>query len=206
VYKVTPKEQAIALLAQGLSTSQVAAACGVSDSYISQLKAEPEVQEQIQAAMASATMVDMAFDNRLENAESLALERIEKSLSFANMGQALSAFRILNGARKRKDESLSPSAQVTVNVSLTLPAAASARYVINNQNEIVEVEGKTMATATPKSLDLLLASRATAVTHDTAKQLASSSLNRAANRLDSVQSMSPRPPRRLPSVLSADIL
>ena len=203
---MTPKEQAIALLAQGLSTSQVAAACGVSDSYISQLKADPETQEAIQAASASATMVDMAFDNRLESAESLALERIEKSLSFANMGQALAAFRILNGARKRKDESLTPSQAVTVNVSLTLPAMASAKYVINNSNEIVEVEGKTMATATPKSLDLLLARRATVASQGTAKQLASSSLYRTANRLDSLQSMSPRPPRRLPAALSADLL
>ena len=144
---MTPKEQAVALLAQGLSTSQVAAACGVSDSYISQLKAEPETQEAISSAAASATMVDMAFDSRLESAESLALERIEKTLSFANMGQALSAFRILNGARKRKDASLAPSQSVTVNVSLTLPAQASARYVINNSNEIVEVEGKTLIKA-----------------------------------------------------------
>lgn len=203
---MTPKEQAIALLSQGLSTSQVAAACGVSDSYISQLKAEPETQEAIQQASASATMVDMAFDNRLESAESLALERIEKTLAFANMGQALSAFRILNAAKKRKDASLTPSQSVTVNVSLTLPAQASARYVVNTNNEIVEVEGKTMATATPKSLDLLLATRANAVSTDTAKQLASSSLNRAANRLDTLQSMSPRPPRRSPVALSADVL
>ena len=203
---MTPKEQAISLLAQGLSTSQVAAACGVSDSYISQLKAEPETQEAISAASASASLEDLAFDNRLESAESLALERIEKSLSFANMGQALSAFRILNAAKKRKDAGIAPSQQVTVNVSLTLPAAASARYVINAQNEIVEVEGKTMVTATPKTLDSLLANRTKQISDTTTKQLAASSLNRAANRLDNIQSMSPRPPRRIPAVLSADIL
>lgn len=201
------KEQAITLLAQGLTTSQVASACGVTDSYISQLRQEPEVAAALESAAVQLTVKDIQFDTRLENAESLALDRIEKTLGFANMGQALAAFRVLNGARRRKDGALMVADQsVTVNVSLTLPATASARYVVNSQNEIVEVEGKTMATATPKSLNELLASKAMLTSDIIQKQITTSNLNRTANRLDSIQAMSPRPPRRLPQTLSADLL
>jgi hypothetical protein len=204
---MTPKETAIALLSQGLSTSQVAAACGVSDSYISQLRADPEVTAAIESAAVQLTVKDIQFDTRLENAEELALDRIEKTLGFANMGQALAAFRVLNGARRRKDAATTiADNSVTVNVSLTLPAAASARYVVNSSNEIVEVEGKTMSTATPKSLNELLASRAQLTAASISQQVIASGLNRTANRLDNITSMSPRPPRRLPQALSADLL
>lgn len=193
------KEQAISLLVNGLSTSQVAAACGVTDAYISQLKADPEVSAQLEAAGAEMTLQDVAFDSRLESAESLALDRIEKSIGFANMGQALHAFKVLNGARKRRDVLVTQDTNVSIHVSLTLPAQASANYVINNKNEIIEVEGQTMATATPKAINEMLANRGTPLAQITA-------LTRAADRLSSVQTMSPRPPRRLPNVLSADIL
>jgi hypothetical protein len=204
---MTPKETAIALLSQGLSTSQVASACGVSDSYISQLRSDPEVEAAIASAAVGLTVKDIQFDTRLENAEELALDRIEKTLGFANMGQALAAFRVLNGARRRKDaSSVIADNSVTVNVSLTLPAAASARYVVNSHNEIVEVEGKTMSTATPKSLNELLASRAQQTAAAISNQVIASGLNKTANRLDNITSMSPRPPRRLPQALSADLL
>jgi hypothetical protein len=193
----TNKEQVVSLLLQGLSTSQIATACGVSDSYISQLRQDPEITAQLAEVAISTTLEDKQFDSRVEKAESLALERIEKSLGFANMGQALAAFKVLNSARKRQDSLPGQQAAgVTVNVNLTLPATASARYITNSNNEIVEVEGKTMISATVKSLDQLLALRA--------PQLAA--LERTANKLDGLQPPMKREPRRLPAGLSVDVL
>ena len=157
---MTPKEHAIQLLAQGIPTSQVAAAVGVSDSYISQLKADEEVQRAISEKQAAHSIADSNFDDTLERAESLALEKIEKNLPFANMGQALAAFRILNGARRRKDEVLQKDTAISVTVNLTLPANNIPRYITNQANEIIEVEGKTMLSASAKTLDQILAARA----------------------------------------------
>jgi len=84
---MTPKEYAVSLLAQGIPTSQVAAACGVDDSYISQLRADPEIQRQIAEARADHAVTDAKFDDTLERAEALALEKIEKNLPFANMAR-----------------------------------------------------------------------------------------------------------------------
>jgi hypothetical protein len=146
------KTLVIKYLAQGIPTSQIAMAAGCDESYISQLKADPEIQAQMAQHAAEVTIKDMNFDETLESAEELALSRIQKSLGFANMGQALSAFRILNTARRRKDGP-AVSGAVTVNVNLTLPASALPRYVPNANNEIVEVEGKTLVSATPRGLD-----------------------------------------------------
>lgn len=194
------KQAAIRYLAQGIPTSQIASALGCDDSYISQLKADPDVQAQIATHSAETTVRDLNFDEHLASAEELALERVQKALPFANMGQALAAFRVLNTARRRKDGPVG-AANVTVNVNLTLPAGALPRYVTNASNEIVEVEGKTLVSATPRSLDAILAKRAGTTL---APQV--TTLEKAARRLGALSPLPPARPRALPSSLSADML
>ena len=200
---MTPKEHAINLLAQGIPTSQVAAAVGVSDSYISQLKADEEVQRQIAERQAAHSIADSNFDSTLERAEAMALEKIEKNLPFANMGQALAAFRILNSARRRKDELIQKDTAVSVTVNLTLPANNIPRYITNQANEIVEVEGKTMISASAKTLDEILAARA----GEAQKQLPqTTAVEKAAQMLGSLAPLPRRQAVKSPLPLSADVL
>ena len=197
------KATVVKYLAQGISTSQVAMAVGCDESYISQLKADPEIQAQLAQHAADVSVKDINFDEALQSAEELALSRIQKSLSFANMGQALSAFRILNTARRRKDGPTVP-AGVTVNVNLTLPASALPRYVTNSSNEIVEVEGKTLVSATPRGLDAIIAQKA-----GLAPTAAVTALDKAAVRLGALAPLPKRAPRTSPLTsgnLSVDML
>ena len=204
------KEQIISMLAQGIPTSQIAAALGVDDSYISQLKADPEVQQQVAEQAAAVTLKDMEFDELLESAEEKALERIEKNIHFANMGQALAAFRVLNGAKKRREASLTAlSGTTAVTVNLTLPAINVVNYTTNRNNEIVEVEGKTMISASVRSLDSILAQRA----GDRQAALPRvTDIEQAAARLDQLapprsdRAASGRQRAQLPAILSADML
>ena len=200
---MTPKEHAINLLAQGIPTSQVAAAVGVSDSYISQLKADEEVQRQIAEKQAAHSIADSNFDSTLERAEAMALEKIEKNLPFANMGQALAAFRILNSARRRKDELIQKDTAVSVTVNLTLPANNIPRYITNQANEIVEVEGKTMLSASVKTLDQILAARS-GTDHKQLPQ--TTAVEKAAQMLGSLAPLPRRQAVKSPIPLNADIL
>lgn len=200
---MTPKEHAINLLAQGIPTSQVAAAVGVSDSYISQLKADEEVQRQIAERQAAHSIADSNFDDTLERAEAMALEKIEKNLPFANMGQALAAFRILNGARRRKDELIQKDTAVSVTVNLTLPANNIPRYITNQANEIIEVEGKTMLSASAKTLDQILAARSGS---DTKQLPQTTAVEKAAQMLGSLAPLPRRQAVKSPLPLSPDIL
>lgn len=203
------KEHIISLLSQGISAAQVAAAAGVSESYVSQLRSDPELNALISAGTVETAQRDIAFDNTLERAELMALEKIEKNLPFANMGQAMAAFKVLNSARKRKDAlGAVPDQSTSITVNLTLPASAAARYVVNSSNEIVEVEGQTMITATAKSIDSILAAKATSNL-----QLPTiSTLSRAAgilsnlSPLNSLAAPKQQTARKLPLSLSADVL
>jgi len=117
------------------------------------------------------------------------------------MGQALAAFRILNGARRRKDQFAQTEHNVSVTVALTLPQAAIPRYITNTKNEIIEVEGQTMISATPKTLDDILSARATGALLPKITEL-----EKAANRLDTLSAPVMRTAKRLPPELSADML
>ena len=72
---MTPKDYAVSLLAQGIPTSQVAAACGVDDSYISQLRADPEIQQKIAEARAGHAVTDAKFGIKTHHGQSRCLKR-----------------------------------------------------------------------------------------------------------------------------------
>ena len=205
---MTPKDQIIELLAQGIPTSQIAAAVGCTDAYVSQLKADPEVQTELAKLRVAGSAEDARFDATLERAETLALNKIETNLPFANMGQALAAFKILNSARRRKDGFQQvDSGATTINVNLTIPSIAIPRYTVNAQSEIIDVAGQTMLTMAPKSLDQILAARAAA---NLPQIPIVTGLERAATMLETLAVPNqPRPrmaPRRIPTALSADVL
>lgn len=200
---MTPKEQAIELLCKGISTTQVADAIGVDPSYISQLKADPEISARISQSLAATAVADMEFDDRVERAEDLALQQIERRLPMANISQAMQAFRILNGAVKRKHHNLDPGVGAGVVVNIHLPASAVPRYTLNAQNEIVDVEGKAMVATTAKSLDEILAARAAG---NTKGLPAITDVEKAAATLGALRAPVKVPAKRLPSVLSPDIL
>lgn len=193
------QDKVIKYLSQGISTKNIADALGCDESYISQLKADDRIQAKVAELRADYAVKDATFDETLNRAEEKALQRIESTLPFANAGQALAAFRVLNSARRRKDGPVSTEVHVT-NVILQLPAGAAPRYILNDRSEIVEVEGKTMVAANPHQLPALLEMK-------TGKTVAPAvtDLDKAAARL---QSLSPvgRAPRRLPTVISPDMI
>ena len=200
---MTPKEQAIELLCKGISTTQVADAIGVDPSYISQLRQEEGVEERIAHALAATSIADVEFDDRVQRAEDLALQQIEKRLPFANISQSMQAFKILNGAVKRKHQNLNPGAGAGVAVNIHLPASAVPRYTLNARNEIVDVEGKAMVAATVKSLDEVLAARAAGNT----KGLPNiTDVEKAAATLGALKTPVRVTSSRLPKELSPDVL
>lgn len=204
---MTPKDQIIEFLSQNIPTSQIAAAVGCTDAYVSQLKSDPDIQTILAQRSVESSVKDAAFDTTLERAEFLALEKIEKNLPFANMGQALAAFKVLNGARRRQDALNGVDmGGTTINVNLTIPTHAIPKYTVNAQSEIVDVAGQTMLTVAPKTLDQILAAR---MQEKNPALPATTSLERAATMLETLAVPQPRmraAPRRVPVSLSADVL
>lgn len=152
------KERAASLLAQGIVATQVAKAVGVTDSQISQWNSEQEFQEKVAESMAGLTQAAIEFDDLLEESELLALENIKRRLPLAKMSESLAAFKILNSATRRKSQH-----QLTNNagtgaplVQIILPTAMIPQFTRNAQSEIVEVDGQTLVSASPKQLQQLV--------------------------------------------------
>lgn len=165
------KDQALQLLSQGLTVSQVAGILGVEDSYISQLMQNEDFSTAVVAARQQASAEDLAYDEKLDKAEEVFLERIEEKSRLANLQQSMQAFKILNSAKRRKDRGVAPAAGVHATiVNITVPAAIAPRFIMNQQSEIVEVEGQTMISATPKGLDTLVSARKLAQVEQLAEQ------------------------------------
>lgn len=198
------KDHVIKLIANGVPTSSIAAAVGCDDSYISQLRTDPEVQAAV-AELKSATLAqDMKFDELLDDAEALALQKVQQTLRFANLGQAVKAFQVLNNAKRRNDSGASAAANVTnVTVAISLPAAIAPQYLTDAKAQIVEVEGRTMQTATPRSLDQLLAARA----GNASNLPAITAVEKAATRLGALTMPVSKPVKRLVSpTITPDML
>jgi len=152
------RDLALQYLAQNLAPSQVAATLGVTESAISQLLAQEDFAAELAALQQAASEEDLKFDDRLDQAESMFLENIERRIGMANMQQSLQAFRVLNGAKRRKDSRVQlGQGNNGVTVNIMMPIAMIPKYVMNSQSEIVEVEGKTMASASPGRVNEMLA-------------------------------------------------
>lgn len=151
------RQLAVQYLAQNIQPSIVAGILGVTESQISQLMADPDFAAEVAQHSQGAAAEDLAYDSRVDKAEETFLTNIEQRAQFANMQQSLQAFKLLNGAKRRKDTRVHNSAQNSgVTVNITLPAALVPDYVMNAQAEIVEVSGKTMISATPANVNAML--------------------------------------------------
>lgn len=153
------KDQALTLLSQGLKQSVVASALGVEESYVSQLLADEDFAAALSVRKADVSAKDVAYDTKLDRATEDALDRIESKLPYANLQQSLQAFRVLDSAKRRKERGTSGAESAGVTVNILLPTVIAPRYLQNQSGEIVEVEGQTMVSATPKNLEELVQKR-----------------------------------------------
>lgn len=181
------KKKVARYLMQGVGTEAIAGALGCEPSYISQLKEDPEVLAFMETEKSGLSVEDVEFDERLDRTEDKALQMVERNLAFANPHTALAAFKILNSATRRKTAVQQTQQAVAVNVTLVLPQAALPTYITNERKEIIEVEGRTMLSATPRSMEALIDARA----GKDAKQVPKvTAIEQAAARLSS---LGPRP-------------
>ena len=206
------RDRIVEFLKQGIPTGQIADSVGVDPSYVSQVKGEPAVAEAVATARAAELTQSVEHDKMLEDAEIAALKAIKSKIHMVPFAQQLQAFRTLNGATRRGPGpgNTPVSTETAITVTLVLPETLLPSFVRNERNEIIEVEGKVMQTASPKSLDKILEERASLAGVPGMTALpAGPAIQRAAEMLQRLETpiLPPRPKKhRLPSVLSPDVL
>lgn len=158
---MSAKESICDLLSQGATPSQTALALGISESYVSQLCAQEDFQLEVAQRKLALSEQDLAYDEKLDRVEGKFLDRLDEKAGFANLQQSMQAFKILNGARRRRDVGVQHQQNLTGTVVvLQLPTTMVPRYVLNKQSEIVDVEGTTMVSASPQGVEEMMRERA----------------------------------------------
>lgn len=155
-------EKIIELLGRGISQSSVAMAVGVSDGYISQLMADEEIKRRVQELRLKHLQAFTDHDDEVDDLESKALRKLHSLLPFVSKPmEAVRIFQVANTA-KRKAEGVDPTQTGHVTapiVQLNLPASAAVHFKLSMDKQVVEVEGRSLATLPSKELNKQLAER-----------------------------------------------
>lgn len=153
----------LSFLAAGVAPSIAASATGCDPSYVSQLLENEQFKEELYKLSAKELEADLAHDSTIESVEAKALKAIEDKLPFVrSAAEAAKIFSILNNAKKRATVPANPmDAGGLSTVTFTLPRAAlrSIELKMNPQQQVIEVEGRTMAPLPSNQLPAILASR-----------------------------------------------
>jgi predicted XRE-type DNA-binding protein len=199
------KDQIITNAAKGLSQVQISRMLGVDESYVNQVVNSDDGKEAIEKLATGISEENAKFDDTLDSAEQIALDRIKARMGMANLRDSLAAFKILNGATRRRDSAPATRQPLGQIHTVVLPQIAVTQYIMNSQSEIVEVEGRTMISANAKQLPQLIQDRLGRVPVERNVQLSDEKANRTTELLAGVDSSRPR--RKLPAELDiTDIL
>lgn len=167
------RDKIIGYLGRGVSPLVTATSCGVTPAYVSQLLDLAEVRDEIALKRAGLLEEALESDSTVERIERAALKQVEAKLPFVRTAiEAVKIAATLNGM-KRKAASTDQSSDVLAaqQVTILLPRAASVNLKINENSQVIEVEGRAMAPLPSKALPGLqarLAGAAPVVTDVTA--------------------------------------
>lgn len=148
------------LLGNGLSNEIVATTVGCDSSYITQLMSDNEFREEVIQLRAAALTANTKRDKNIDGIEDKLIEILEELVDtrmFMKPREVLSAFAVLNNAKRRgvpAHESLVINQKI---VNLTLPTVVVEHFTITPQGEVidVEVEGRKQTLQTMPTSQLL---------------------------------------------------
>lgn len=151
--KLTAAEsRALDLLGQGLIPEQVAGACGLSASRISQLLSN----EEFASAVAELRFQNLSRHNERDNAYDLLedelIERMRDCLPLmVRPHEILKAIQVINGAKRRGQQAAAAQEHHTV-INLVLPTQLLTNFQLNTNNQVVQAGDQPLVTIQSGSL------------------------------------------------------
>lgn len=141
------------LLGQNLPVHVVASAVGCDDSYITQLLANPDFSAEVSQLRMLALTEHTRRDRKIDGIEDKLIAKLENAVDFMHKPRdILTAFNVLNAAKRR---GVGSETNLTVNqtiVALTIPERVAKKVTINQQGEVVQVGDQTLVTMPTQQL------------------------------------------------------
>jgi hypothetical protein len=153
------KEKLLGYLAAGVAPLVAANAAGVEPGYVTQLLQQEDFRQALALKGSELLEGALSHDRKLDKLEDKALNMVEQKLPFVRTAtEAAKIFQTLNASKRRAmatDTNTSNLGAQTV--TIVLPQAAAAFIKVNTTNQVIEVEGRTMAPLPSRSLPALQA-------------------------------------------------
>ena len=135
------RDRALQLLGQGLGTSVVASALGVTDARVSQLLAEQGFAADVQKLRFDSLQKSTSLDASYTDLEEILLGKLEDVIPLINKPRdLLQALTAVNGAKRRGQDSPDSASMSAKVVQLSLPPALQQKFITNVFNQVVEVK------------------------------------------------------------------
>lgn len=157
------QDKIIELLGRGIPATQVAAAVGCDDSYISQLLSNESIVAKVQELRVAHYSGYVELDKKVDSAEEAALKKVISLIPYlAKPTEAVQVYKVLNAAKRRTMDAASATQTPTQTVILDLPEAARVRFTLTHDKQVIEIAGRSMTTMPAKSLAAQLEQRTAA--------------------------------------------
>lgn len=137
---------------------QVAMACGVTESYISQLLSDEGIEEQVSTMRVQKAAAYVEHDTALDSDEEVARQLVRRNLDhgFLKPMEALKHFQILNAARRKSDSHGNAQVPTSTVVQLNLPPSAAVQFKLTMDRQVIEIDGRSMTTMPAQQVTKLL--------------------------------------------------
>lgn len=148
-------------LSGGANQREAAAACGVTEGFVSQLMAEEDFKAQLKINFEKATQRAIEIDNNYEDIEKTATDSLKKLIPLVHSPSELMKIAIAaNGAKKKfapkvsePDGSGASGGRV---VNIIMPQVILNNFSMNPNSEIVAVGERTLTTLNAASITSLM--------------------------------------------------
>ena len=146
------EERALSLLGQGLIPEQVAGACGLSPSRISQLLSNEEFASAVAELRFQSLSKHNDRDNAYDSLEDELIERMKDCLPLmVRPHEILKAIQVINGAKRRGQIAQAAQEHHTV-INLVLPTSILTNFQLNSNNQVVQAGDQPLVTIQSGSL------------------------------------------------------
>lgn len=144
------KDKILELLGTGLQENVVASAVGCTPGYISQLLAQPEFRSAVLERRVLALQQHTARDSRYDTLEDKLLDRLEQVVPFTTrIGEITRALQVVNTAKRRgAPHTEQAELEAVKSVVLNMPVQVIQHFQLNENKEVISVEGRPMVSAT----------------------------------------------------------
>lgn len=156
------EERALSLLGNGISAESTAAALGVTPARISQLLSDEAFSEEVTKLRYKKLQKHNRRDAKYDDIEEKLITKLDKSLPFlVKPRDILSALQIINGAKRRGQDSTETAVANTNIVNIAIPTAIAQKFTVNINNHVIKAGEQELITMQSGTLlDKIKAERA----------------------------------------------